>query len=199
MTASPEPQIPAPVRPIYDTIVSLTDRFCQAYLNPEYQALCRNLTGVLARKRPSPLVRSKPEAWASGIVRVIGWVNFLDDSSQRPHMNLTAIDQHFEISQVTGQAKSKAIRDMLKIQPLDPQWALPSRLEQNPVPWVIQINGLLLDARYVRREIQEEAYRKGLIPFIPSSRPTDSIAIRCDSKEVTGDVALNSGTFGSCR
>ena len=35
------------------------------------------------------------------------------------------------------------------------------------MPWMIQVNGFLLDARYVRREIQEEALRKGLIPYIP--------------------------------
>ena len=75
-----EPSIPAAVRPAYDAIVALTDSFCQEHLNDEYQALCRKLAGVLARKRPSPLLSGKPDSWACGIVRVIAWVEL----SRRP-------------------------------------------------------------------------------------------------------------------
>lgn len=31
-------------------------------------------------------------------------------------------------------------------------------------------NGFIMDARYVPREIQEVAFAKGLIPYIPSNR-----------------------------
>ncbi len=37
--------------------------------------------------------------------------------------------------------------------------------------WMIQANGFVLDARHLRRDVQEEAYRKGLIPFIPGVKP----------------------------
>src|SRR5438874_10206541 len=110
-----EPSIPVAVRPAYDAIVGLTDKFCQAHLTHEYQMLCRKLTAALARKRPSPLTRGKPEVWACAILRVIGWVNFLDDSSQKLHMKLTAIDKAFGVAESTGQGKAKAIRDLLKI------------------------------------------------------------------------------------
>jgi len=36
--------------------------------------------------------------------------------------------------------------------------------------WMIQINGFLVDARFLKREIQEEALRQGLIPYIPADR-----------------------------
>src|SRR4051794_25289361 len=85
--------IPASSQPAYEVIIGLTDRFCQAHLTYEYQMLCRKLAGVLARIRPSPLTRGKPEVWACAIVRVIGWANFLDDSSQKPHMKLAAVDK----------------------------------------------------------------------------------------------------------
>ena len=81
-----EPSVPEAARPAYDAIVGLTDRFCQAHLTWEYQMLCRKLAAALARKRPSPLTRGKPEVWACAVLRVIGWVNFLDDSSNSPHM-----------------------------------------------------------------------------------------------------------------
>lgn len=132
MTA--EPAIPHQIRPVFDNIVALTDPFCQARLTHEYQMMCRQLAGVLARKRPSPFLRGKPEVWACAILRVIGWVNFLDDSSQKLHMKLTAIDKAFGVAESTGQGKAKAIRDMLKIRSFDTDWTLPSR--RNDIPTI---------------------------------------------------------------
>lgn len=148
-------------------ITGLVDAFCKEHLNAEYADLCRKLTEKLARKRPSPLVSGKPNTWACGIVRTIGWVNFLDDKSQTPHMKMTAIDKVFGVGESTGQGKLMLIRKMFKIRPMDPAWSLRSRIEQNPMAWMIQVNGFLVDARFLKREIQEEALRKGLIPYIP--------------------------------
>ncbi len=128
-----EPSIPASVRPAYDQIVSLTDSFCRDHLNDEYEALCRKMAGVLARKRPSPLSNGKPESWASGIVRGIAWANFLGDPSQPHHMKMIDIDERFGVSESTGAAKAKAIRDLLKMLPIDPEWTLPSRIDQMPI------------------------------------------------------------------
>jgi hypothetical protein len=167
---SPGGAIPAKVRPAYDEIVGLIEELCRARLNEEYAGLCRKLVGVLARKRPSPLERGKPQTWACAIVRVIGWVNFLDDSSQTPHMKMAAIDEAFGVSPATGATKSKSIRDLLKVRPFDVKWTLPSKIGSNPAAWMIKVNGLILDARYVQREIQEEAFRLGLIPYIPADQ-----------------------------
>jgi hypothetical protein len=150
-----------------EEIAGLVDAFCKEHLNDEYAELCRCLTEKLARKRPSPLVSGKPNTWACGIVRTIGWVNFLDDSSKKPHMKLTAIDKVFGVGESTGQGKSVLIRKTLKISPMDPEWSLRSRIAGNPMSWMIQINGFMVDARFLKREIQEEALRKGLIPYIP--------------------------------
>jgi hypothetical protein len=168
-----EAPIPAAARPAYDVIVGLTDRFCQAHLTHEYQMLCRKLAAALARKRPSPLTRGKPEVWACAVLRVIGWVNFLDDSSQKPHMKLTAIDRAFGVAESTGQGKAKSIRDLLRIRQFDFRWMLRKWIEESPMAWMVEVNGLILDARHLRREVQEEAFKKGLIPYIPGERPAD--------------------------
>ena len=167
---SEEPSIPATARPAYDAVVGLTDAFCREHLDDEYEALCRQLAGALARKRPSPLPSGRPETWACGIVRTIGWVNFLDDSSRRPHMKMTAIDKAFGVAESTGQGKSKAIRTMLRIRPFDRRWTLPGRMDEDPTLWMIEFNDFVLDARLLKREFQEEAFRKGLIPYIPADR-----------------------------
>ena len=161
-------------RRAHDGIVEMTDAFCREYLDDEYATLCRKLAGILARKRPSPLVRGKPESWASGIVRVIGWVNFLGDPSQPHHMKMSDIDERLGVSEATGSAKSMAVRKLLKIRPFDPEWTLPSRMNQNPMVWMIEVNGIVADARYLPIAMQREAFRKGLIPYIPGGRASDS-------------------------
>jgi hypothetical protein len=151
-------------------IIGMIEQFCREHLNGEYAALCRKLAEKLARKRPSPLLSGKPNTWASGIVRTIGWVNFLDDRSQKPHMKLTAIDKAFGVGESTGQGKSMQIRRMFKIRMLDPDWTLPSRLDENPLVWMLNVNGLLMDIRSAPREAQEVAFENGLIPYIPADR-----------------------------
>lgn len=117
-------------------VLGLIDQFCKEHLNEEYAQLCRKLAEKLSRKRPSPLLSGKPNTWACGIVRTIGWVNYLDDRSQKPHMKLTAIDKAFGVGESTGQGKSMLIRKMFKISPIDPEWSLPNRLDQKPTVWV---------------------------------------------------------------
>ena len=171
-----EPRVPEAAKPAHDAIMGLTDRFCQAHLTYEYQMLCRKLAAALARKRPSPLTRGKPEVWACAVLRVIGWVNFLDDSSNSPHMKLTAIDKAFGVAESTGQGKAKAIRDTLEIRQFDFRWMLRYRIEESPTAWMIEVNGFIVDARHLRRDVQEEVFRKGLIPYVPGEKPVEGEA-----------------------
>ncbi len=154
---------------ILQQLVELTDTFCRSFLNEEYAELCRKLAEKLSRKRPSPLLSGNINTWACGIVRTIGWVNFLDDRTQTPHLKLTKIDEIFGVAQSTGGTKSAAIRKMLKIHQFDHVWTLPGKIDQNPRAWLIQLNGFIVDARTLDRSVQEEAFRKGLIPYLPKS------------------------------
>ena len=163
-------QRPDEVQGILSLIVGMTDQFCRDRLNGEYAALCRRLAEMLARKRPSPLLKGKPNTWACGIVRTIGLVNFLDDRSQRPHMKLTVIAKAFGVGESTGQGKSKLIRSILKIGQFDHRWTLPSRMNNVFPIWLLNVNGLMMDIRQAPREAQEVAFEKGLIPYIPADR-----------------------------
>jgi hypothetical protein len=104
------------------------------------------------------------------IVRTVGWVNFLHDQTQTPHMRLSDVDAGFGVSESSGAAKLAAIRTMLRIHRLDPNWSLPSRLEDNPLVWMLEVNGFMMDVRHAPREDQEIAFNKGLIPYIPADR-----------------------------
>ena len=154
-------QVPKDMQARFDDITQLTDTFGQAYLNDEYASLCRQLTATLCRKRPSPLSQGKVATWACGIIHAIGTVNFLFDASQTPHVPVSQIASYFGLSSSTMQAKSKQIRDLLDMYQMAPNWTLPSKIDGNLLVW------LIIDARYAPREIQEEAFRKGLIPYIP--------------------------------
>ncbi|WP_268119851.1 DUF6398 domain-containing protein [Methylobacter sp. YRD-M1] len=82
-------------------------------------------------------------------------------------MRADELCQYFGLSPKTGSAKSTAIMELLKSGQADPNWTLPSRMAVNPMVWLIQVNGFIVDARHAPREIQEEAFRRGLIPYLP--------------------------------
>lgn len=162
--------VPNSVEPAYTAIVTLTDAVCNQHLNGEYAALARRLAATLARKRPSPIMRGKPEIWACAIIYALGTVNFLFDKSQTPHIRADELCAVFGVSQSSGANKAKLIRDMLNMYQLDPNWCLPSRVDENPLVWILQVNGMMVDIRYMPREVQQIAYEKGLIPYIPADR-----------------------------
>jgi hypothetical protein len=166
--------VPKAMQATYDTIVGLTDAVCKEHLSEEYAELSRQMAGVLSRKRPSPLARGKPSIWACAIVYTSGRVNFLFDPSQKPHVSAARLCELFGISQSSGSAKSKLIWDMLKLMPFHPDWSLPSQMGSNPLVWMLSVNGLIMDVRYGPREVQEIAFAKGLIPYIPTDQPEDN-------------------------
>jgi len=98
--------VPTNMQATFDTVVRLTDTFCQQHLNAEYAALCR--------ERPSPLTSGDPASWAAGIVSVLGRPNFLDDPSQQPHMKIGDIGPKFGVGASTAAAKAKKIRALIR-------------------------------------------------------------------------------------
>ncbi len=171
MSGKDKEAVPQQMQPTYDVIVGVTNTFCQEHLNAEYATLARRMAAALARKRPSPLSTGKTNSWACGILYVLGRINFLFDKSQTPHLRADELCKLCGVSQATASAKAKTIEEALKIGLLDPAWCLPSRLNDNPLVWMLVINGLIVDIRTAPRYIQEEAFQMGLIPYIPADGP----------------------------
>ena len=167
-------QVPAAVQPLYTAIAALTDTFCRENLNEECAEICRKMAAALARKRPTPLASGKLQTWAGGIVYAIAQVNFLFDKSEAVHTSVDELCAAFGIAKSTAGNKAKDIRTLLKIGMLDSKWTLPSLLDRSGVAWMVLVNGLIVDVRRCPREIQEEAFRKGYIPYIPADRPEES-------------------------
>ena len=162
--------LPEVMQSRYDEISVLTDALCREKLNEEYAQVCREMTATLARKRPSPLNSGLAKSWACAIAYTVGAVNFLFDKSQTPHLRSDELYAWFGLSKSTGGIKSSQIKQMLKIGLMDAQWTLPSRMDDNPLAWMVMVNGLIVDARRLPCPLQEEAYRKGLIPYIPRKK-----------------------------
>jgi len=162
--------VPKVMQEKYKAIVEITDRFSKENLNEDYAQLIRYAVAALSRKRPSPLETGNINTWACGITHAIGMVNFLFDKSQAPHISAKELYKKFSVGESTGNAKSKVVRTMLGIYQLDPNWSLSSRLQSNPLVWMLSVNGLMVDVRSMPREIQEIAFEKGYIPYIPDDR-----------------------------
>ena len=159
--------VPKIMQDKYLEIINLTDTFCRENLNEEYAQFIRYVIAALCRKRPSPLSKGKAKTWACGAVHAIGTVNFLFDKSQAIYISASELYIKFDIGQSTGQSKSKIIRDLLKMSQMDATWTLPSKLEDNPMIWMLTINGIIMDIRDLPIEVQEQAFEQGLIPYVP--------------------------------
>src|SRR5262249_51453964 len=144
-------RVPAKLRPRFREIVAITDAFCDAHLDAEFRDLCRGLTAV-ACTEGLPVTGGKAAGWAAGVVAAVGYVNFLGDPSQPHHMTTDEMAKKIGVSPATLQNKSKAIRDALDIDRVDPRFSTRKMVDQNPMTWMLQLgNGLIVDIRNAPR------------------------------------------------
>lgn len=163
-------RIPESIRPRVDAIFAFTDPFCARHLDAEYGELIRKLVARLARKRPSPLTRGNLRIWAAAAIHVVGKVNFLSDPTQRPHLSVDQLSKLTGVPKSTMAGKSSLIRDQLGISRLSFEFCRREMLERNPLAWMISVDGWPVDVRMMPPEMQEEAWRRGLIPELPRRR-----------------------------
>jgi Domain of unknown function (DUF6398) len=142
--------VPKAMRPAFEAVVRLTDEFCRERLDEEYAELAR--------------------AMAAAILYELGRVNFLPDRASQPYMTMAELRAGFGVSQGTASAKARVIEDALRVRLFDPEWTLPSQRDRNPLVWMAEVNGFLVDLRRMPREVQEIAFEKGMIPYIPADR-----------------------------
>jgi Domain of unknown function (DUF6398) len=162
--------VPKGMQATYDAVVRLTDEACDRHLNAEYRELARAMAAALSRKRPSPLASGQPRTWACAILYELGRVNFLSDPSTQPYLTLAELCAAFGVGQSTASAKARVIANTLGVNRLNPSWMLPSLVETHPLVWMADVNGVPVDLRTMPREVQEIAFEKGMIPYIPADR-----------------------------
>lgn len=168
-------KVPKHMQQHYDAITNLTDSICQRKLNDDYQQLARHTAAALCRKKLSPLLTGNFNTWACAILHALGTINFLFDKNNKPYLSATDLAEEFNLGISTVGNKAKQIREILKMHRFDHKWCLPSKLKDNSFAWMITFNGLIIDARELPREIQEAAYKKGLIPYIYCDSLTENV------------------------
>jgi Domain of unknown function (DUF6398) len=160
-------RVPRALRARVGEIVALSDTACAEHLDAEYATLCRRLVAKLARKRPSPIERGAEDVWAAGALYAIGQNNFLFDPSQTPHLSAEDLSLLTGVPKSTMAAKAKRIRDAVGLDcPMDPEFCRRELLAEHPMAWLVEVDGLIVDARMLPAELQAEARRRGLIPAL---------------------------------
>lgn len=85
-------------------------------------------------------------------------------------MTRAELAKKFGVSASNMQSKAKIIRETFGLVPFDPDWTLRSLMHDNPLIWLLEVDGVLMDIRTAPRELQQAAYEQGLIPYIPADR-----------------------------
>jgi hypothetical protein len=152
------------MRPRAAEIVQITDHVCASHLDHEYGQLCRRLVARLARNRPSPLARGDARIWAAGAIYAVGQINFLFDRAEQPHLTTDQLAHPVGVVKTTMANKAGLINKTLDLGIYEPDLTRAEILEEHPLTWIVHVNGILLDARTLPPEIQDEAHRRGLIP-----------------------------------
>ncbi len=164
-------RIPAGLRDRAQQIIDITDAACREHLDEEYGLITRRLVARLAGKRPSPIVRGDARIWAAGAIYAAGQVNFLFDRTQTPHMTAKQLAEALGVMQTTMANKAVIINRLLDIGIFEPDLTRVAMIEQHPVAWLVELaGGIIVDARTLPPDLQDEALRRGLIPDLDALR-----------------------------
>ena len=151
-------------------VAGIIESFCNEKLNDEYKDICLRALQKLCRKRPSPIAGGKARTWACGIIYAIGSNNYIFDKSQPVNMTATELAEWFGLAKSTAGNKATEISKLLDLSYSNTEFMLESNIENNSMVWHLIVNGYMVDIRTMPREIQEEAFRKKLIPYIPADK-----------------------------
>src|SRR5262249_12337674 len=160
--------VPKQMQASYESILALTEPLCRDHLNDEYRELAQRMAAVLCRKRSSPVISGPVRTWACAIIYALGKINFLSDRSAPPYMTKADLCRALGVGQAPASAQAQILLRTIRTHQLDPNWSLPSFVDMNPLVWIVEINGILIGLRDMPREVQEIAYAKGIIPYIPA-------------------------------
>jgi hypothetical protein len=145
-------------------LLTLVSAFCKEKLNEEYNLLCSKMIKKLGRKRTVPFMTGRLEIWAASIVYTIGMINFLFDKSFKPYISSNEIHEYFDTKSSTVSAKSRLLRDMLKLSRFDDEFSIRHIIDNNPFNQFVLVNDIIVDLDSIPLEYQKmvrEARAKG--------------------------------------
>jgi len=63
--------------------------------------------------------------------------------------------------------KGALIRNLLGIDRFDAEFARREIIDKSLLTWLVEVNGLVVDARWLPVPVQHELVRAGIIPYVP--------------------------------
>jgi hypothetical protein len=75
-------------------------------------------------------------------------------------------------------SKARQVRGLLRISPFSPEFERAEVAAQNPLKWIIEVDGLAVDVRHVPLDIQVAAFERGFIPYVPALGPDSTAALQ---------------------
>jgi hypothetical protein len=118
----------------------------------------------------------------------LGRANFLTDATLEPYLTADELSQAFGVAKSTMSNKARLVEDLLGISPFSPEFVRTDIAEHSSLTWIVELDGLAVDARHIPFEFQAEAFQRGLIPYIP--------ALGRDGTQAM-DLLANCGSRGS--
>ena len=122
----------------------LTQSFCQAHLNEEYEQLCVKLIAKMSRKKQVPFISGKMEIWAASIIHALGKINFLFGKTTKPFTSVKTICDFFNIVQSTTTEKSRWIQKTFKLSYYDAEFSTSDIAKRNPYANLVNLNGFVV-------------------------------------------------------
>jgi hypothetical protein len=152
------------VKKYTETLIQMTNDFCDQYLDEEYKALCEKMIRKMSRKRTVPFLSGKIEIWAAGVVYAIGRINFLFDKSVQPYISHTDLCDYFGTLKSTTSQRAKVISDMFKLSYYNSEFSTARMRESNP--FAAFLNGMPVPFSVLSPELQEIARLQPEKPLI---------------------------------
>lgn len=85
----------------------------------------------------------------------------MPDPASEPHVTADELSEAFGVAKSTMGSKARQVRYLLRISPFSPEFSRADVAAQNPLMWIIEVNGLAVDARHVPVDIQVGAFERG--------------------------------------
>jgi len=105
------------------------------------------------------------------VIYCLGQVNFIFDSSQSPHASADELIAWLGVKKSTMANKARTIRESAGVSDFNAEFLRPDVMDSVGLVWLVQVDGMVVDARHLPLRLQIEAFHKGLIPYIPSAGP----------------------------
>jgi tetratricopeptide (TPR) repeat protein len=154
-------------------LLDLTAQFCDAHLNADYKRLCKKLIDRMARKRPPPFLRGRPEIWAAGIVHALGSMNFLFDKSFEPHVSSADIAAYFGVAAGSASQKASVVKEMFDLFALNTEF-MTKQMQEKMAPTFAMMEQMeqLMGGRVAMSNTLGDTIEQG--QFIASDSPVQS-------------------------